>query len=90
DDITRARTKYAKELILFLRQQDFNKALVPSLQEALQPWKGEGCPVCVDYECPDARARVRLGEDWRVVPADDLVIRLQSLFGRDRVKLEFY
>ncbi|WP_369601812.1 DNA polymerase III subunit alpha [Hahella sp. SMD15-11] len=89
DDITTARLKYAKELILFLDEDDFNRGLVSQLQHTLTGYAGGGCPVRIEYTRPGARAAVRLGEQWRVKPADDLVIHLQGLLGQDRVKLEF-
>ena len=48
-----------------------------------------GCAVTVDIQRPDASALLRLGEDWRVEPADELVQGLRDQLGKDSVSLHY-
>jgi len=63
--------------------------LVDGLAEVLEPFREGRCPVQIDYRNHSGRARVALGEDWRVRPADDLLGRLRSWLGHDRVWLVY-
>jgi len=47
------------------------------------------CAVTVDLQRPDAAAELRLGEEWRVEPADDLVQGLRDQLGKDSVSLHY-
>ena len=46
-------------------------------------------PVFVDYRCPGACVSLRLGDDWRVRVADELIVRLAELAGDDGVEVEY-
>ncbi|MEH6565127.1 MAG: DNA polymerase III subunit alpha [Halopseudomonas sp.] len=54
----------------------------------LQQYRG-GCAVTVELQRPDASALLRLGEQWRVEPADDLVQSLRDQLGKDSVSLHY-
>ncbi len=75
-DLAGARTRFAQGLRLACNGQSSGRKLA----ELLAPYKAQegGCPVWVDYHTPNARCRVRLGEDWRVRLDDRL---LESLGG---------
>jgi DNA polymerase-3 subunit alpha len=47
------------------------------------------CAVTIDLQRPDAAAELRLGETWRVEPADDLVQGLRDQLGKDSVSLHY-
>jgi DNA polymerase-3 subunit alpha len=47
------------------------------------------CAVTVDLQRPDSAAELRLGETWRVEPADDLVQGLRDQLGKDSVSLHY-
>ncbi len=48
-----------------------------------------GCAVTIDVTRPDATALLRLGEEWRVEPADELVQSLRDQLGKDSVSLHY-
>ena len=75
-DLAGARTRFAQGLRLACNGQSSGRKLA----ELLAPYKAQegGCPVWVEYHNPNARCRVRLGEDWRVRLDDRL---LESLGG---------
>ncbi len=60
------------------------------LQETLQPYRADdGLPLRVHYLRPGAEGRLRLGEAWRVEPADALLKRLRHLLGDDAVEVVY-
>jgi DNA polymerase-3 subunit alpha len=63
--------------------------LARELEEALRPFLGGQCPLHIAYRRPGARARLLLGPDWRVTPTDELLKRLQRLFGAERVEVVY-
>ena len=75
-DLAGARTRFAQGLRLACNGQSSGRKLA----ELLAPYRAQegGCPVWVEYHNPNARCRVRLGEDWRVRLDDRL---LESLGG---------
>ncbi len=80
-DLAGARTRFAQGLRLTCNGQCHGQSNSGrKLAELLAPYKVQegGCPVWVEYHNPNARCRVRLGEDWRVRLDDRL---LESLGG---------
>ena len=80
-DLAGARTRFAQGLRLACNGVCHGQpGSGRKLAEMLAPYKVEtgGCPVWVDYHTPQARCRVRLGENWRVRLDDRL---LESLGG---------
>jgi DNA polymerase-3 subunit alpha len=59
------------------------------LRGLLEPYRGGRCAVNLKYVRADAEAMLRLGDAWRVRPADELLRELQRLFGRDAVAVRY-
>jgi len=58
----------------------------------LTPYRGkpgQGCQVSVAYIRQDAQAEVTLGDEWRVLPADELIQNLRDCYGADQVSLDY-
>ncbi len=75
-DLAGARTRFAQGLQLACNGQcHAQSSSGRKLAELLAPYKTQegGCPVWVEYHNPNARCRVRLGEDWRVRLDDRLL-----------------
>lgn len=49
----------------------------------------EGCQVLVNYQRNDSRGCIILGSEWKVSPAEDLIQRLKSEFGKDKVEIKY-
>jgi DNA polymerase-3 subunit alpha len=80
-DLAGARTRFAQGLRLTCNGQCHGQANSGrKLAELLAPYKTHegGCPVWVEYHNPNARCRVRLGEDWQVRLDDRLLESLGS------------
>ncbi|MEA3276945.1 MAG: DNA polymerase III subunit alpha [Pseudomonadota bacterium] len=63
--------------------------VVQELAAVLSAFRGGGLPVQVDYRRSGVRGRLRLGDDWRVQPAEELIRRLRRLFGIDAVRVAY-
>ena len=93
--IEEARARFSRGLVLDLCAQAAGADLPARLRSCLEPHRqnGAGCPVAVLYQTGDgaarARARIVLGPDWQVKPSDDLLARLRSEFGEERVRLTY-
>lgn len=51
--------------------------------------KTEGCRVVVHYQRTGSRGCIMLGQDWVVSPTDDLIQRLRSEYGKDKIILDY-
>ncbi len=88
-DLTHARDNLAKRLVLkmlpALTQSDF----VDTLIAKLQPYSQGKCPVYIQYLQENAKAELKLGEEWRVRPDAQLILTLSEWLGTDHVTLEY-
>ncbi|MFC3150453.1 DNA polymerase III subunit alpha [Litoribrevibacter euphylliae] len=86
-DVERARSKYAKYVrVKLLNDKDtlqFNKFL----NDGSLSFSEDGVPLLIDYQRPDARGRVRLGDDWKLAPDDTNVSALRSELGYEHVDI---
>lgn len=86
-DINQAREQYARYLLISVDMARAGNGFVPELQSVLQPFREGGCHIEIDYQRPDSRARLSLGDEWRVQPTDELLHRLRGLAGENRVRM---
>ena len=92
--IAEARARFGEWLEISLAESGSGRDAGDRLQGMLETHRdptanGSGCPVAVVCQCPGASGRVRLGEDWRVVPSDDLLLGLRDAFGAERVRVVY-
>ncbi|QIB66699.1 DNA polymerase III subunit alpha [Kineobactrum salinum] len=85
--LLQARQSFAAELSIEVCQEMLGNGLEERLARTLAGAGGGSCPVSLWYRQPRNRARVRLGENWSVVPSDELLQELRECLGSDRVAL---
>lgn len=78
-NIDQAREKYARYLLLELHQRQLGEELIATLKHTFTPFCGGTCPVVIAYQQDKAIAHVRLGNEWRVKPTDELLTALSKL-----------
>lgn len=88
------RQERARELCLALESGSLATNFIRELMEHLDPYRQvqpsqTGCVVVIDYLRSDARARLRLGDQWRVRPDDELLQRLRDNYGTNSVNLVY-
>ena len=86
-DIAGARKSFAGYLEVDLHSSD--DRLLPELDNWLGQNRGEGVPVRIKYQRADAIASINSASDWQVSVSDELMIMLQRLYGKDRVRLVY-
>ncbi|SDT04680.1 DNA polymerase-3 subunit alpha [Halopseudomonas sabulinigri] len=83
-----ARTSLLDSVRVRLDTARHGEAALSKMAGLLQQYRG-GCAVTVELQRPDAAALLRLGEQWKVEPADDLVQSLRDQLGKDSVSLHY-
>ncbi|MFT4670706.1 MAG: DNA polymerase-3 subunit alpha [Pseudohongiellaceae bacterium] len=62
---------------------------VDYIPEEAVPEAVEGCQVMVNYRRNNSRGCIILGPEWKVSPSDDLIKRLKSEFGKDKLEIKY-
>jgi DNA polymerase-3 subunit alpha len=88
-DLDQARAAFAKRVLIRLDADQGGQGVVNGLATVLRPFQEGRTPVFIEYRRADASAWLRLGDDWRVNPTDELLRRLTDLAGADRVRVEY-
>lgn len=93
--LEQARSLKAKAIRMELDETELEgRSLDPTafcqqLQTQVEAFRGQGCQVVIQYQSPDARGLVRLGDSWRLKPTDELLRRLEQLPGVERVWMDY-
>ncbi|MDP2904189.1 MAG: DNA polymerase III subunit alpha [Methylovulum sp.] len=91
-DIEQARAAFAKSIQLNWNaaENDLEAGLfINKLAIILQAFKGGTCPIDLHYTSAPAKASLRLGDEWRVHPADELVSRLRALSENAEAEIKY-
>jgi len=88
-DISQARERFAKSLMVIVDNIHAANGFINDLQRVLTPFKEGSCPVVVDYHKGDACAEIPLGEEWYVHPTDELINRLRETMGEKQVNIKY-
>ncbi len=83
-----ARVIYAKSICLKLDNQ-INAKLIEQIQQVLEPHAHGQCPIAIEYQNQQARAKMHLNQKWWVEPTDLLLKQLRKLLGIDCVSVEY-
>ncbi len=85
-DITEARNHFCKGIKLSLQHNNLNRNFVSELKQKLAPFQQDGIQVLVDYKGESASARLSFGDEFKVEPNDELLYRLQDMFGLENAE----
>ena len=86
-----AREAFARGITLECHnpQGEMLLEFVEKLQTLLSPYCGGQCPIYIEYITDQARASLQLGEDWRVYPSDELLLRLRRWLSFEQVSVKY-
>ena len=84
-----AREARAKHVALTVDGDALSRVFINDLADTLGSHRRGATPVCIRYSRDDASVPIRLGDEWRVRPSDDLLSRLRELAGSERVEVEY-
>ena len=87
-----ARELFARCIFLHWSPQEdqsASKAFTTALKQVLQPFTGGNCPIQIGYQSTQAEAIIQLGDDWRIHPSDELILRLNSFLSAEAVEVRY-
>jgi DNA polymerase-3 subunit alpha len=86
-DLSMARCEYAKALHIDATQQPNLENTLVTLQSTLRQFQNGPCRVLIHYQNLEGKARLLLGDEWKVFPKNDLVETLKQLYGSESVAI---
>ncbi|WP_027965888.1 DNA polymerase III subunit alpha [Halomonas halocynthiae] len=85
-----ARARFGEAIEVSLNGCQANGKLVEQLRDSLMPHLSEaGLPVRLRYRNAQAGGWMLLANDWKVMPADELLLALKDVQGQDGVRLTY-
>ncbi|WAR46651.1 DNA polymerase III subunit alpha [Methylomonas rapida] len=86
-----AREMFARGIVLEWNSSSWSsqRPFAEELREILLPFRGGQCPITIEYTNNTAKATVQLGDDWRVHPSDELLIRLRRFLSPEAVSVRY-
>ncbi len=86
-----AREMFARGIVLDWdsSQEMAQRLFAAELADILKPFCGGQCPVSIEYQSNNTKASIQLGDDWRVRPADELLIRLRRFLSVEAVTVKY-
>ena len=76
-------------LVLNMSESELHNGFVHELESMIAGHANGRCPIAIEYARADSRARLRLGEQWRVNVSEGLLDGLRRHFGAQHVHLEY-
>ncbi len=86
-DLDQARAAFGKGLEIGLNAAARVNGFLDHLDAALKPHRNGRCPVWVRYQGDTAFTRLRLGQDWKVQPSEQLLEKLRGIVGPEGVRV---
>jgi DNA polymerase-3 subunit alpha len=88
--MTQAREKFARGLQIKFDRSKANGSwsdsnVTKQLTDVLHTYREGNCPVNIEYNSGTDISQFVLGEEWNVVPSDDLLTRLNKVFGEEQI-----
>ncbi|MFV9616775.1 MAG: OB-fold nucleic acid binding domain-containing protein, partial [Gammaproteobacteria bacterium] len=92
--MTQAREKFARGLQIKFDRSKANGSwsdtnVTKQLTEVLHTYREGNCPINIEYNSGSDISQFVLGEEWNVVPSDDLLTRLDKVFGPEHIEIMY-
>ena len=84
-----ARCEYAKTLHIDATQHSNLETTLAPLQSTLRQFQHGSCRVLINYQNTEGKARMLLGDEWKVFPKNDLIQALRQLYGSEAVVVSY-
>ena len=88
-DLEATRERRANHILIELDGDAVDEGVARRLREAIESYRAGRTRILIDYRRRDARARIPLGDEWSVRPADELIARLGDVAGTEQVRIEY-
>ena len=88
--IAQARENYARMVTLSVNQELVNEQFSMRLHQLLEPYRDDnGCRLRIDYQRPDVKGTVYLGQDWNIKASPELISQLKELCGNQSIAVHY-
>lgn len=86
-----AREMFARSIVINWESQTWTKPdeFISQLHDTLKPFNGGQCPIHIAYTNAMTKVLLQLGDEWRVHPNDELILRLKRLLKPDAVEVKY-
>lgn len=88
-DLSMARCEYGKSILIDATQHKNLEETLPALQFALSRFQEGSCRVFIDFQNTEGRAKMVLGEEWKVAPKNELISALQQIYGNEAIMVGY-
>lgn len=88
-NLDQARSVYVRGITLKLTTEQMSDSSLHILHDILYSYHGGGCPIFISYKNDEAMAKLTLGDNWKVHPKEELLIKLKQQFGDINVSLVY-
>ncbi len=88
-DMTQARARFARRLVINLKQDQLRQNGLQDLLATLETYKSGSTPVCFEYHNGQAKAVIKAGQLWWVSPQHELLDNLNQITGEGSVELVY-
>ena len=85
--LSEAKTEFARGVRISMRGADVG--VTAALESAFLPYRRGTAAVVIDYANARARARLQLGDEWKLKPCEELVAALSEVDGVSEVRLTY-
>ena len=89
ENLDNKRAALAKRVVIFVKTEADMQKLMLALPPLTQLFSGGDCPLTLAYQNKDAKAKLELGNQWRVHPKNALLAQLKQLCGEEFVKVAY-
>ncbi|OTG66448.1 DNA polymerase III subunit alpha [Acinetobacter silvestris] len=87
------RQKRANNLRINLKAESISKTLASDLQKIILPYCNvdmcQHIPMQIQLDYAYATAELHFGQQWKVVPLDELLAKLRDYFGKESIHVEY-
>ncbi len=92
--MTQAREQFARGLQIKFDRSKVNGSwsdanVTKQLTDVLHTYREGNCPVNIEYNSGADISQFVLGAEWNVVPSDDLLTRLDKVFGSEQIEIMY-
>ena len=89
-DITQARARYAQHVEIICQADQLKERDLKAFEALLTGARGDSdINVALQYSRADASARICLGDEWKITPTDEVLLKLKDQFGGDAVAIRY-
>ena len=88
-DLEATRERRANHILIELDADAVDEGVARRLRDAIESYRAGRTRILIDCRRRNARARIALGDEWSVRPADELIARLGDVAGTEQVRIEY-